>query len=58
MNVSCEKEIKNNRFRVGMTLNNARAYSLHGHFIFVEKDAGEGIGFPYASAGAIELSST
>lgn len=58
MKIGCLKEIKNNEFRVGMTPDNAKEYALHGHQVFVEKNAGEGSGFPddaYAAAGAAIL---
>ena len=55
MKVGCVKEIKNNEFRVGMTLDNVKSYVNAGHDVYIEKGAGEGSGFldaEYEAAGA------
>ena len=54
MIVGLPKEIKDNEYRVGLTPAGVRALKDAGHEIFVEKNAGEGSGFPddlYQRAG-------
>ena len=55
MRVGCPKEIKNHEYRVGLTPGAVREYVAHGHEVFVETKAGEGIGADdaaYVAAGA------
>ncbi len=55
MKIGVPKEIKNNEFRVGLTPGSVREYVAHGHEVFVETNAGEGINATdedYAAAGA------
>ena len=54
MNISVIKEIKTHEYRVGMTPADVKAYTGHGHRVFIEKDAGREAGFPdeeYSDAG-------
>jgi alanine dehydrogenase len=44
MRVGCPKEIKNHEYRVGLTPESAREMVAHGHEVWVESGAGEGIG--------------
>ena len=60
MRVGCPKEIKNNEYRVGLTPESAHELIAHGHEVWIESHAGEGIGAldgDYISAGAIIRSS-
>ena len=60
MRVGVPKEIKNNEYRVGMTPPAVRELTARGHQVFVETNAGEGIGLHdemYARAGAKILKS-
>ena len=60
MRVGCEKEIKNNEYRVGLTPDNVVSYVNAGHEVYIEKDAGIGSGFTtdeYVKAGAVILDS-
>jgi len=53
--VGLPKEIKDNEYRVGLTPAGVRALTDAGHRVIVEKNAGEGSGFPdalYQKAGA------
>jgi alanine dehydrogenase len=53
--VGLPKEIKDNEYRVGLTPAGVRALTDAGHQVIVEKNAGEGSGFPdalYQKAGA------
>jgi alanine dehydrogenase len=55
MIVGVPKEIKTNENRVALVPGGAEALVQAGHTVFIEKDAGEGSGFPdaaYVSAGA------
>ncbi len=55
MTIGCPKEIKVHEYRVGLTPANVQDYKNAGHTIYIEKGAGEGIGFSddmYKSAGA------
>ncbi|HEV2653271.1 MAG TPA: alanine dehydrogenase [Rhizomicrobium sp.] len=55
MRVGVPKEIKNNEYRVGMTPPAVRELTSRGHEVFVETNAGEGIGLHdelYARVGA------
>ncbi|RYV01594.1 alanine dehydrogenase [Shewanella sp. OPT22] len=55
MIIGVPKEIKNHEYRVGMVPSSVRELTLHGHSVFVETTAGEGIGFSdqdYINAGA------
>jgi len=45
MIIGIPKEIKNHEYRVGMTPGSVRELVHHGHQVFVEKNAGLGIGF-------------
>ncbi len=56
----CSKEIKSDEFRVGLVPASVRELVHHGHQVFVENNAGAGIGFndsDYESAGATIVSS-
>lgn len=60
MIVGCTKEIKNNEFRVGLTLDNVLEYVNHGHDVLMEAGAGVAVGFTddqYKKAGAEIISS-
>ena len=60
MRIGVPKEIKNNEFRVGVTPGSAREYVSRGHEVFVETNAGAGIGADdatYEAAGAKILGS-
>ena len=55
MIIGVPKEIKNHEYRVGMVPASVRELVNHGHQVFVETDAGMGIGFTnedYVAAGA------
>jgi len=55
MRVGVPKEIKNNEFRVGLVPASVRELVNHGHEVFVETNAGKGIGMSdedYVAAGA------
>jgi alanine dehydrogenase len=55
MRVGTVREIKNHEYRVGLTPESARELVSHGHEVWVETGAGEGIGAfdpHYAEAGA------
>ena len=55
MIIGVPKEIKNHEYRVGMVPASVRELVNHGHQVFVETDAGMGIGFTnedYTLAGA------
>src|SRR5919109_4447145 len=55
MRVGVPKEIKNHEYRVGLTPAGVRELKAHGHDVWVEKSAGEGIGIAddqYVKAGA------
>ena len=55
MRIGTVREIKNNEFRVGLTPESARELAVHGHEVWVESGAGEGIGASdkdYEAAGA------
>ena len=59
MRIGVPKEIKNNEFRVGVTPGSAREYVARGHEVYVETNAGAGIGAEdsvYEAAGAKILS--
>ena len=59
MIIGVPKEIKNHEYRVGMTPASVREVIGHGHSVFVEHNAGIGIGFTdedYQAAGATVLS--
>lgn len=56
MIIGCPKEIKVQEYRVGLTPTNVQAYVEKGHKVYVETNAGAGIGFTddlYQNAGAI-----
>lgn len=60
MRIGVPKEIKDNEFRVGVTPGSAREYVSRGHQVFVETNAGIGIGAEdatYEAAGAKILGS-
>ena len=55
MRVGVPKEIKNNEFRVGLVPASVRELVVHGHKVYVEANAGIGIGMTdddYVAAGA------
>ncbi len=55
MIIGVPKEIKNHEYRVGMIPSSVRELVSHGHQVFVETNAGGGIGFSdddYIAAGA------
>jgi len=55
MRVGVPKEIKNNEFRVGLVPASVRELVNHGHEVFVETNAGKGIGMSdddYVTVGA------
>ncbi len=59
MNIGTTKELKNHEYRVGITPDNAAAFIADGHSVFVEKGAGDAVGFTdemYKSVGATVLS--
>lgn len=56
MIIGCPKEIKVQEYRVGLTPANVQAYVEAGHTVYIEQNAGAGIGFSdqdYQNAGAI-----
>ncbi|MEM8795933.1 MAG: alanine dehydrogenase [Pseudomonadota bacterium] len=56
MKIGVPKEIKSHEYRVGLTPGSVREYAAHGHTVFVETGAGEGIGAQnadYQAAGAV-----
>lgn len=58
MIIGVPKEIKNHEYRVGMVPASVREVINHGHSVFVETNAGAGIGFTdqdYVDAGATIL---
>jgi alanine dehydrogenase len=58
MIIGVPKEIKNHEYRVGMTPASVRELVAHGHTVYVEHNAGSGIGFgdaDYTTAGATVL---
>ena len=58
MIIGVPKEIKNHEYRVGMVPASVREVINHGHSVFVEQNAGTGIGFTdqdYIDAGATIL---
>jgi alanine dehydrogenase len=55
MRIGCPREIKNREYRVGLTPESARELVKHGHEVWVETEAGTGIGASdqeYEAAGA------
>ncbi|MDD1781244.1 alanine dehydrogenase [Enterovibrio sp. ZSDZ35] len=60
MIIGVPKEIKNHEYRVGMVPASVRELVSHGHTLYVQSQAGEGIGFSdddYVKAGASILPS-
>lgn len=56
MRIGCPTEIKNHEYRVGLTPESARELVAHGHEVWIESGAGNGIGADdaeYRQAGAI-----
>ena len=56
MRVGTVREIKNHEYRVGLTPESVRELIVHGHEVWVEAGAGEGIGATdadYQAAGAV-----
>jgi alanine dehydrogenase len=56
MRVGTVREIKNHEYRVGLTPESARELVAHGHEVWVESGAGQGIGASdadYRAAGAV-----
>jgi len=59
MLIGVPKEIKDHEYRVGMTPASVRELTLRNHSVFVETNAGAGIGFSdddYTAVGATVLS--
>ncbi|SIN93297.1 alanine dehydrogenase [Salinivibrio sp. ES.052] len=59
MIIGVPKEIKNHEYRVGMVPASVRELISHGHSVYIETNAGNGIGFSdddYKAAGASILS--
>ncbi|GGY91868.1 MULTISPECIES: alanine dehydrogenase [Shewanella] len=55
MKIGIPKEIKNHEYRVGMVPSSVRELTMQGHEVYIEKNAGLGIGFTdddYTAAGA------
>ncbi len=55
MKVGCVTEIKKHEYRIGLTPDNVKSYTLHGHTVLIQKDGGLGSGFTneeYVAAGA------
>ena len=55
MRIGCPKEIKNHEYRVGLTPESARELARHGHEVWIESGAGQGIDATdaeYEAAGA------
>ncbi|OYX47295.1 MAG: alanine dehydrogenase [Sphingomonadales bacterium 32-64-22] len=55
MRIGCPREIKNREYRVGLTPESAKELVSHGHEVWIESGAGEGIGAgdrQYEAAGA------
>ena len=55
MRIGCPREIKNREYRVGLTPESAKELVKHGHEVWVETEAGTGIGASdqeYEAAGA------
>lgn len=60
MLIGIPKEIKNHEYRVGLTPASVKELTHHGHQVFVENQAGEGVGFfnqDYQAAGATIIQS-
>jgi alanine dehydrogenase len=60
MRIGVPKEIKNHEYRVGLVPSSVRELIHHGHQVFIESNAGEGIGFTndhYIAVGAEILDS-
>jgi len=58
MKIGVPSEIKNHEYRVGLIPASVKELVLHGHTVFIEKDAGKGIGIDdaqYVAVGAILL---
>lgn len=53
MIIGVPKEIKNHEYRVGMTPASVRELVAHGHTVYVEHNAGHGIGFGDADYEAV-----
>jgi alanine dehydrogenase len=56
MLIGCPKEIKNHEYRVGLTPTSVRELAHHGHKVWVQSQAGSGIGADdadYEKAGAM-----
>ncbi len=56
MRIGTVREIKNHEYRVGLTPESVRELAMHGHEVWVETDAGLGIGATdadYVAAGGI-----
>ena len=56
MRIGCPTEIKNHEYRVGLTPESARELVAHGHEVWIESGAGNGIGAgdaEYRQAGAV-----
>lgn len=56
MRIGCPKEIKNHEYRVGLTPESVRELTSHGHDVWIETNAGAGIGASdesYVAAGAV-----
>jgi len=58
MRIGVPKEVKNNEYRVGLVPGSVRELVAHGHQVFIERNAGTGIGFDdqaFEQAGALML---
>ena len=58
MKIGCVKEIKRHEYRVGLTPENVKQYTMSGHTVYIEQGAGQGSSFPdaeYAAMGATLL---
>lgn len=56
MKIGVPKEIKNHEYRVGLTPASVHELVTHGHRVFVQRGAGDGIGIPdaqYLAVGAL-----
>jgi len=60
MKIGIPKEIKTHEYRVGLAPPGVRELIMHGHQVFVQQGAGNGIGFnddDYRTAGAVVMQS-
>ena len=60
MKIGIPKKVKNNEYRVGLTPKYVKTLSENNHEVFIEKNAGNGIGYvdsDYINSGAVILNS-